>query len=127
MKKILTITLFLLAGIAFGQDATTEKAVKALTAGDSKGLAALFADNLDLKIEDKDDIFSKEQAEQILRKFFEKNAAKGFKLVNSGETTLGLIYRIGELETAGGKYKVDIKLKKIGDGYVISILEIEKM
>ena len=127
MKKVLTIALFLLAGLAIAQDPTTDKAVKALQGGDAKGLAALFADNVDLKMTDIDDIFSKDQAEQIIKKFFEKNPAKSFKLVNSGETTLGLIYRIGELETGGGKYKVDMKLKKIGDGYVISILEMEKM
>ncbi len=127
MKKLLTIALILWAGVAFSHDPITEKAVKAFHDGDSKGLAALFADNLDLVIEDDNDIRSRDQAEQIIKKFFEKNPPKAFKIVNSGETTLGLIYRIGELETAGGKFKVDMKLKKIGDGYVIAQLEIEKM
>lgn len=127
MKKLITLAMILWAGVAFCQDPTTDKAVKALQTGNSKELASLFADNLDLVIEDDNDIRSKDQAEQIVKKFFEKNAAKGFKINNSGTTPLGLIYRIGELETANGKFKVEIKLKKVGENNVISQLEIEKM
>lgn len=127
MKKLITIAMILWAGVALSQDPTTDKAVKALQTGSSKELASLFADNLDLVIEDDNDIRSKDQAEQIVKKFFEKNAAKSFKITNSGTSALGLIYRIGELETANGKYKVDFKLKKVGENNVISQLEIEKM
>jgi hypothetical protein len=127
MKKLITLVMILWAGVAFCQDATTDKATKALQAGNSRDLASLFADNLDLVIEDDNDIRSKDQAEQIVKKFFEKNAAKSFKISNSGTSPLGLQYRIGELETASGKYKVDFKLKKVGENLVISQLEIEKM
>lgn len=127
MKTLVTLALVLWTGIAFSQDPTTDKAVKAFQTGNSKELATLFADNLDLVIEDDNDIRSKDQAEQIVKKFFEKCQPKGFKINNSGTTPLGLVYRIGELETATGKYKVDIKLKKVGENMVISQLEIEKM
>lgn len=127
MKTLITFIMLLIGTMAIAQDPTTDKAVKAIQAGSSKELAALFADNLDLVIEDDNDIRSKDQAEQIVKKFFEKNAPKSFKINNSGTTPLGLIYRIGELETANGKFKVEIKLKKVGDNNVISMLEIEKM
>jgi len=127
MKKLITFAMILWAGIAFGQDPTTDKAVKAFQAGASKDLAALFADNLDIVIEEVNDIYSREQAEQIVKKFFEKNQPKAFKINNSGTTPLGLIYRIGELETATGKFKVEFKLKKVGENNVISQLEIEKL
>lgn len=127
MKKLITFAMILWAGVAFSQDPTSDKAVKAFQTGNSKELASLFADNLDLVIEDDNDIRSKEQAEQIVKKFFDKAQPKGFKINNSGTTPLGLIYRIGELETAAGKYKVEFKLKKVGENNVISQLEIEKM
>jgi len=127
MKKLITLALMILwAGLAFSQDPTTDKAVKAFQTGNSKELASLFADNLDVVIEDVNDIYSREQAEQIVKKFFEKNAAKSFKINASGTTPLGLIYRIGELETANGKFKVEFKLKKVGENNLISQLEIEK-
>lgn len=119
--------MILWAGVAFSQDPTTDKAVKAFQTGNSKELAALFADNLDVVIEDVNDIYSREQAEQIVKKFFEKNSPKAFKINNSGTTPLGLIYRIGELETANGKFKAEFKLKKVGENNVISQLEIEKL
>ena len=127
MRKLITFAMVLWAGFAFGQDPTTDKAVKAFQTGASKDLAALFADNLDIVIEEVNDIYSREQAEQIVKKFFEKNQPKSFKINNSGTTPLGLIYRIGELETATGKFKVEFKLKKVGENNVISQLEIEKL
>lgn len=127
MRKLITFAMVLWAGFAFGQDPTTDKAAKAFQTGASKDLAALFADNLDIVIEEVNDIYSREQAEQIVKKFFEKNQPKSFKINNSGTTPLGLIYRIGELETATGKFKVEFKLKKVGENNVISQLEIEKL
>lgn len=127
MKKLITFAMILWAGVAFSQDPTTDKAVKAFQTGSSKELAALFADNLDVVIDEVNDIYSREQAEQIVKKFFEKNPPKAFKINNSGTTPLGLTYRIGELETANGKYKAEFKLKKVGENNVISQLEIEKL
>lgn len=126
MKKLIFILAVLWSGIATAQDAVTEQAVKFIQAGNAKDLASLFADNLDLVVNETDDIVSKAQAEQILKKFFSENPPKSFKIVHTGTTGLQIEYRIGELETANGKFKVTINLKKAGENLVIHQFRIEK-
>jgi hypothetical protein len=98
-----------------------------IKAGNAKELAKYFTDNIDLAIdtEDFDDIASKSQAEQILKKFFDKCTVKSFSIKHSGKSQLGIEYHIGELETSCGKQRVTINLKKVGDENMIHQLRIE--
>lgn len=126
MKNLILLVAVLWTGVVSAQDAVTEQATKFIQAGNAKDLATLFADNLDLVVNDTDDIVSKAQAEQILKKFFENNVPKSFKIVHQGTTGLQIEYRIGELETSTGKFKVTINLKKAGETLVIHQFRIEK-
>jgi len=125
MKNLLLICMFFLTGSLMAQDPTSN-AYKLIQAGNARDLSALFTDNLDLVVDDYDDIASKSQAEGILKKFFEKNPPKLYKTIQEGVTQLGIQYRIGELETANGKFKVTFNLKKVGESLLIHQFKIEK-
>lgn len=127
MKKILVACMLLLSVNLFAQTDITADVEGFIKAGNSKELAKLFTDNIDLAIDhsDYDDIASKSQAEQILKKFFDACAVKSFTIKHSGKSQLGIEYRIGELETACGKHRVTINLKKVGDAFLIHQLRIE--
>ena len=115
------------AGVAAAQKAETEKAVKFIQAGDIDGLATLFAADMDLIVlEEYDQITSKAQAQQILKNFFKSHEPKSMKIIHEGVTTMETYYRIGELETANGKFTVRFSLKKMGENILIHQFRIEK-
>lgn len=111
----------------FAQTDITNDVEGLIKAGNSKDLAKYFTDNIDLAIDhsDYDDIASKSQAEQILKKFFDACAVKSFSVKHTGKSQLGIEYRIGELESACGKHRVTVNLKKVGDAFLIHQLRIE--
>ncbi len=110
--------------LSFAQD-TSEQAKLALKNGNSKALSELFTSNVDLAVEDVDDVFSKSQAEQILKKFFEKNKPTAFKIVHEGKSRQDIEYKIGDLETSGGSYRVTINMKSVSGKMYIHQLRIE--
>ncbi len=127
MNKILTAFLMFISMNLFAQTDITNDVQGLIKAGNSKDLAKYFTDNIDLAIDhsDYDDIASKSQAEQILKKFFDACAVKSFSVKHTGKSQLGIEYRIGELESACGKHRVTINLKKVGDAFLIHQLRIE--
>jgi hypothetical protein len=127
MKKILTALLMFISLNIFAQADITTDVEGLIKAGNSKDLAKYFTDNIDLAIDhsDYDDIASKSQAEQILKKFFDACTVKSFSIKHTGKSQLGIEYRIGELETSCGKHRVTINLKKVGDAFLIHQLRIE--
>jgi hypothetical protein len=123
----MTALLMFVSMNIFAQTDITTDVEGLIKAGNSKELAKFFTDNIDLAIDhsDYDDIASKSQAEQILKKFFDACTVKSFSIKHSGKSQLGIEYRIGELETSCGKHRVTINLKKVGDVYLIHQLRIE--
>ncbi|MBK8499328.1 MAG: DUF4783 domain-containing protein [Flavobacteriales bacterium] len=83
------------------QDAVKDQLVAALSTGNSKDLAAHFIANIDLTVKETTDVYSKAQAEQILRKFFNDNPPVGHVIEHSGVSKSGDKYFIGILHTHG--------------------------
>lgn len=125
MRTIFVSFLLLVATGLFAQNDITDQVVGYIKTANVKELSKHFADNIDLAVDDTDDIVSRAQAEQILKKFFDKNQPKNFTIKHKGTTQLGIEYRIGDLETSGGNFKVNINLKKVGDIYQIHQFRIE--
>ncbi|TKG94698.1 DUF4783 domain-containing protein [Puteibacter caeruleilacunae] len=96
-----------------------------LKTGNSKTLAKYFNTNVELVVLDNENIYSKSQAEQIIRNFFSSNKPSGFKMIHKGGKESSM-YIIGNL-TAGGKtFRVYALLKKMGGKSYIHQLRIEK-
>ena len=126
MKTLIISTIFSLAALVTrAQTDITEQVSSFLKTGNVKELAKHFTDNVDLAVGDYDDIASKAQAEQILKKFFDKNQPKNFTIKHKGKTSLGVEYRIGELETSAGTFRVTFNLKAVGDTYQINLFRAE--
>lgn len=124
MKKIIYIFLALLIPLfAFRAD-TASEIDGAIKSGNSKSVAAYFADNVDLKILNDEDVYSKAQAEMILKDFFAKHAVKSFSVLHNSVKNDSK-YCIGALETANGKYRLYYLLKKTGDKMLIHQFRIE--
>ena len=128
MKKI--VTLFYLSLIVFS--AYTQEDVEipgeislALKSGDASELVNYLNDNVEMVILDKEGIYSKDQAEVILREFFTKNPPRRFNLMHQGGKTKSK-YGIGNLETSDEIFRVYFLLKETNGKQLIHQLRIEK-
>ena len=125
MKKVVFFLLMLVTAGANAQTDITNSVVAAVKTGNVEELSKYFADNIDLAVQDTDDIVSKAQAKQILKKFFDGCAAQDFVIKHQGKSQLGIEYRIGELKAACGTFRVNINLKQVGDSYQVNQFRIE--
>lgn len=104
----------------------SERIARYISSGNANGLGTYFSDNVDMKIEDKQNVYSKTQATLVLKNFFNKNRPTDFKLIHKGKSQRGLEYRIGRLTTATTQYRVTFHLKPKGDSFLISQFYLEK-
>lgn len=124
MKSIIILVAVLTASISTPPDMSG--ITDALRKGDAVKLATFFADNVELAIVDDEDLFSKNEAKELLTKFFSSNKPNSFSQVHKG-TSKGADahYVIGDLVANGKTYKIYIYLKETADAYKIEELRIE--
>ena len=101
---------------------------KAMASGNAKEISAYFDVSLKLAIKEKERVYSKNQAEQIIKIFIEQNSPIKFEIKHCGEPKGGssFLYIIGTLSTQKGPYRVSIRLQKQGDTCLIHSLIIEE-
>lgn len=122
--------LILLASIAFSlglsaQDAVKDKVVQAMKVGNPKELVSTFIPNIDLTVKETSDVYSRAQAEQILRKFFNDHPPVDLVIEHSGVSKFGDKYFIGILRTRSGYFRVTFFLKKSDEELQVKQLRIE--
>ncbi len=93
--------------------------------GDSRELARHFNNTIELVILDNEDVYSRSQAELIIRDFFSGNKPVKFKILHQGGKESSR-YAIGNLETQSGEFRVYFLLKLIEGVPLIHLLRIEK-
>lgn len=104
-----------------------EGLVTAIKAGNAKELAKYFNSTIELVIADKEGIYSKAQAEQILKDFFTKNplTKDSFRLLHDvGKESSR--HAIGNLYTTKGVYRVSFLIKTVNNKPLIDQLRIEE-
>jgi hypothetical protein len=93
--------------------------------GNSKEIAKYFNASVELNIASETDTYSKAQAEQILRDFFNKNMPVNSSVIHLINTNPN--YQIGILSvlTKTVKYRVTVTFKKTSGDFLITELRIE--
>lgn len=146
MKKYITIACLAFAGLSFAQPLEQEEKefvryerkatelvqqptyeaalVSAFKAGNAAKIASYFAENVDLSILDTENLYSKSQAEQILKSFFTKHSPSEFIIVHKGKSGTSE-YFIGELTCTDAIFRVTLNSKSIDTGKEITALTIE--
>ena len=91
-----------------------DEIVQALKSGDAKTISKYFNTSVELIFSERQGVYGKAQAEQILKDFFNNNASArgtfGYKDLHSGNRDNPQYY-IGELHTGKGRYRVTIFMK----------------
>ena len=122
---LMTVFLFSLITTQLFAVSIPEGVINSLKTGNAKELSKFFNTNIELAVLDKEDVYSKTQAEVILADFFKQNTVSGFTVVHQGGKE-GSQYVIGNLTTSKGTFRVNIYLKEVNQKTVISQLRIDK-
>jgi hypothetical protein len=122
MKTILTAISFLIifTMTAIASLDLLDDIGNAIRSGDAKAVSRYFGNTVDLTILNQEEVYSKVQAEQILREFFNKNTPRTFTVIHKGESKEGARYAIGSLlTTQGTTYRVYFYLKQQSGSAII--------
>jgi len=128
MKNLLFSLLFA-PMIAFADQGTPglEAISNALNTGDVATLSKYFADNVEISIQDKEQIYPKAQAVEVVKAFFESNKTKSFSQVHKGTSRENSDqYCIGNLSASTGNYRVYLYLKVSGNNVSIQEMRLDK-
>lgn len=127
MKKILVVFLLLWSVGSFASLDIFDDISNSLRSGDAKAVSRFFGNTVDLTIINQEEVYSKMQAEQILRDFFSKNTPRSFTIIHQGLSKEGARYAIGNLVTAQGVvYRTYFFVKSQGGNSLIQELRFMK-
>ncbi|RYG20955.1 MAG: DUF4783 domain-containing protein [Chitinophagaceae bacterium] len=96
--------------------------------GNTKDIAKNFSPSVELLIIDQEDVYSKAQAEQILKDFFVKNPPLKTSIVHAVNSNPKYRYGVISLQTKNSKFRVNVTLmlQKTSNVFLITELRIEK-
>lgn len=112
-----------LSGVFLAND--LERISLAIQSGNAKELAKYFDNTVEITIFEKEETYSKAQAEMVLRDFFTRNKPASFKIIHNGTSGQGSQYGIGTLITNKGTFRTYIYLKQKGATPFIEELRFE--
>jgi hypothetical protein len=110
---------------AQAQNDVADRIALLLKSGNTTELSEYLMPNVDLTVLNTDDLYSKAQATQIIKKFFDENPPRSFVIKHQGKSKLDDHYRIGTLTTAKGEFRVTYFLKNTNNTFLIKQLRIE--
>ncbi len=127
MRKIILLFIsFFCIQVAVAQDTVYDAVVASLKSGDSKQLSNYFTSNMELTILDNESVYSKIQAELVLKDFFSKYPVTSYTLLHRGKSPEGSVFSIGKLTTNKGVFRTYFYLKQINGKTLLNELRFEK-
>lgn len=100
-KSLLAFLLYLIVPFSASAD-IFEDISRSLRTGNATLVAGFFAPSIDMAILSEENMYSKNQAEQVLKDFFSKNPPKSFSIIHRGSSGEGALYAIGTYESSNG-------------------------
>ena len=94
-------------------------------AGNSKEIGKNFSSSVALSIIHEEDVYSKIQAEQILKDFFSKHTPTQSIVLHLINTNPNMRFGILSVTTRNGKFRISITSKKINNSFLITELRID--
>lgn len=127
IKKVLILFLLLFIAAPTVISQTVSKSIfTAFEKGDAKKLSKQLHSNLEINLDGKLQMVSKNQAIRVLQEFFDNNPSESFKVTHEG-TKVGSLYGIGQLKTKDSSFRVNLYFIKVDDNKLIYNITIEKV
>lgn len=120
-----TVLLTIVLSAAVLAQSVDENIAAAIRVGNHKELARYFDVKVDMAVLNKENSYSKAQAELIIKDFFEKNKVTNYLVIHRGRSRDGAQYAIGSLTTANGTFRTYVLTKGEGDKARIQQLRFE--
>lgn len=119
---------FLLLVVPVASQSNLNNITQAISKGDANTLGQYFDQTVEIAVVDNEDIYTRSEAEGILKQFFSNNAPRSFSQVHQGTSKAkDSLYCIGNLVTdKSDTYRVYIYMQVNGDSYVIQELRFDK-
>jgi len=112
---------------ASAQAGVFEHVASVIRSGNAGQISNYFGNNVDLTIQNTEEVYSKAQAEQILKDFFTKNPPRSFSIIHQGLSKENSKYAIGKYVTTGGNsYRTYIYIKSVRGADEIQELRFEQ-
>lgn len=124
MKKFFTLIAIGALLSSFTMLSSIDEVISAVRDGNASEVAKYFDNTVEINTNDKNNNYSKSQAELVLKDFFNTNTVKGFNVVHKGENS-GSQYCIGTLITRNGNFRTTIFMKLKGDKQVLQKIAFE--
>ena len=106
---------------------TITASVNALEKGDVEGLAAIFDETIEIRINDVPDLYNIAEAKTKLKQFFTDNKPISFSKKHDGDSKgKDSQYVIGDLKTTGKNFRVYIYFQSINGKKKIQELRFDK-
>jgi len=119
--------LFLCLFLSFFSFADTfDDVVAAIKSANSKKVSIYFNSNVELTVLNAEGVYSKPQAEIIIKNFFTSNPPKNVVIQHKGSSAQGAKYVIASYECAQGNYRIYIFMKESASEMLIHELRFEK-
>jgi hypothetical protein len=128
MARISSLVVFLVCfGVipASAQDifAPMKDAIKT---GNAKEVIKFFNTSVDMNLDGEVAMYSKAQAEFVLRDFFKKHPSSDFSIVHTGSSKGGLQFAIGRYVSNADTFDVVIRVKEVSGSYLIHEINFVK-
>jgi hypothetical protein len=111
---------------AQGSQLATDQVAGLLKRGDGSRLAIMLNSRVDLDLPGSIGIYSRKQAEEILKAFFKRYPPDDFILKHSGQSGEKATYSIGHYQSGAHQFRVYYLLKPDGDAFLIHQLRFEQ-
>ena len=110
--KLLLVIFALVARLADPSYEVSDEVISAIRQGKASELVKHFDEKVSIKLINQEDVLSRAQAEANLKYFFEKHPVKAFTSTHASAITNHSQYITGTLETAAGKYRVSVLIRR---------------
>ncbi len=119
-KPLIALVILIAAALSVSAQADiTPAVIQSLGKGDAAGIGKHLVPSVDVTILDDEDMYPRDQVVAKLGQFFQKNP-------HQGTSKLDDHYRIGDLTTSNGLFRVTFFMKKSGSTMEIKQLRIER-
>lgn len=128
MNKIKLGLLCLFAALVLSLQVSAqvpEDIILSIKSGNSQSLSKYFNENIELVVLEKENVYSKAHAEQVVRDFFKKYPPEKFVILHRGGSA-NSPYIIGNLYVGQNKFRVYCLVKARESSMFIHQLRIEK-
>lgn len=128
MKQIMALGVIILvmSSVSWAQPEIFNPIRDAIKTNEVAALVKTFAQSLDINLEGNINTYSKAQSEFALKEFFKKHPVNDFSIVHTGSSKGGLQFAIGRYLSASESYNVLIRVRQVGDTYLVHEISFVK-